>query len=166
MLIITSRKKSVRRLIRKFILTFACRVSLVPSKGIRPLLCAWGGISIKEPRTVLIGDDVRFDDIYPELISIGKNTRITAGAAILSHFLDTKFASTEHKPFQFLNGEVVIGDNVFIGANAVICKPLTIGRNAIVAAGAIVTKDGPAYAIVAGVPARIIGTTSKELTKI
>lgn len=165
-MIIISRKKSVRRLIRKLILTFACGISLVPSKGIRPLLCALGGISIKDPRTVLIGDDVRFDDIFPELISIGKNTRITSGATILSHFLDTTFVSTEDKPFRFLNGEVVIGDNVFIGANAVICKPLTIGRNAIVAAGAIVTKYVPAYAIVAGVPARIIGTSSGELKKI
>lgn len=50
----------------------------------------------------------------------------------------------------------VLGDNVEIGANAVIIGGVTIGRDSIVAAGSVVTKDVPQGVIVAGVPARII----------
>jgi putative colanic acid biosynthesis acetyltransferase WcaB len=49
-----------------------------------------------------------------------------------------------------------IGDNVEIGANAVLIGPITIGDHAVVGAGAVVVKDVPANAIVAGNPARII----------
>ena len=51
---------------------------------------------------------------------------------------------------------VVIGDDVWIGANAVILPGVTIGRHCVVAAGAVVTKDVPDNCVVAGVPARII----------
>ncbi|MGI6222221.1 MAG: sugar O-acetyltransferase [Prevotella sp.] len=51
---------------------------------------------------------------------------------------------------------VTIGDDVWIGGNAVILPGVTIGNNCVVAAGAVVTKDVPANSLVAGVPARII----------
>ncbi len=51
---------------------------------------------------------------------------------------------------------VVIGDHVWIGQRATILKGVTIGDNAVVAAGAVVTKDVPANAIVGGVPAKVI----------
>jgi acetyltransferase-like isoleucine patch superfamily enzyme len=51
---------------------------------------------------------------------------------------------------------IVIGNDVWIATNAVIMKGITIGDGAVVGAGAIVNKDVPSYAIVAGVPARII----------
>lgn len=53
-------------------------------------------------------------------------------------------------------GPVVIGEDCWIGSHAVIMKGVTIGEGAVVAAGAVVTRDVPAYAIVAGVPARVI----------
>lgn len=51
---------------------------------------------------------------------------------------------------------VVIGNHVWIGANATILKGVTIGNGAIIAAGAVVTKNVPANSIVAGCPAKII----------
>lgn len=51
---------------------------------------------------------------------------------------------------------VIIGDDVWIGANAVILPGVQIGRGAVVAAGAVVSKSVPAYAVVGGVPARVI----------
>ena len=55
-----------------------------------------------------------------------------------------------------LDQECVIGDDVWVGTRAVILRGVTVGRGAIVAAGAVVTKDVPPYAIVGGVPAKVI----------
>lgn len=54
-------------------------------------------------------------------------------------------------------GDVHIGNDVWIGAEAMILSGVTIGDGAIIAARAVVTRDVPAYAIVAGVPARKVG---------
>ena len=56
---------------------------------------------------------------------------------------------------------VVIGPEVWLGARCMVLKGVTIGRGAVVAAGAIVTKDVPAGMVAAGVPARIIGPAKK-----
>lgn len=53
-------------------------------------------------------------------------------------------------------GRCEIGDDVWIGARVTLMKGIRIGRGAIVAAGAVVTRDVPPYAIVGGVPARVI----------
>jgi virginiamycin A acetyltransferase len=54
------------------------------------------------------------------------------------------------------NGPIVIEDEVWIGTNAIIMSGVRIGKGAMIAAGSIVTKDVPPYAIVGGVPAKII----------
>ena len=51
---------------------------------------------------------------------------------------------------------IVIGNHVWIGRRAMIMKGVTIGDGAVVAAGAIVTKDVPPNCVVAGVPARVV----------
>lgn len=51
---------------------------------------------------------------------------------------------------------VTIGDNVLIGAKAVVIEGVSVGNGAVVAAGAVVTRDVPENAVVAGVPARIV----------
>ena len=53
---------------------------------------------------------------------------------------------------------IVVKDNVWIGAHATILAGVTIGENAVVAAGAVVTRDVPANTIVGGVPARVLKT--------
>lgn len=53
-------------------------------------------------------------------------------------------------------GDIVLGDDVWIGTGAIICSGVKIGQGAIVAAGAVVTKDVPPYAIVGGNPAKVI----------
>jgi len=54
------------------------------------------------------------------------------------------------------NSRICIGNDVWIGYRAIINKGVTIGNGAIIAAGSVVTKDVPDYAIVGGVPAKVI----------
>lgn len=58
--------------------------------------------------------------------------------------------------------ETRVKRNASIGSNATVVCGVTIGTGALVGAGAVVTKDVPDYAIVAGVPARVIGDTRKD----
>ena len=75
---------------------------------------------------------------------VGKNSHVGAGA-VLAGVVEPPSATP-----------VTVGDNVMIGANAVIIEGVQVGDGAVVAAGAVVTQDVPANAVVAGVPARII----------
>lgn len=62
-------------------------------------------------------------------------------------------------------GDIIVHDDVWIGNNAMIMSGIEIGQGAVVAAGAIVTKNVPPYAIVAGVPAKIIKYRFDEATR-
>lgn len=62
--------------------------------------------------------------------------------------------SERHTKYYY--GKVTIGKNAWIGMNVTICPGVTIGEYAVVAAGAVVTKDVPDYAVVGGVPAKVI----------
>lgn len=57
---------------------------------------------------------------------------------------------------KFSKAAVVIGDHIWIGARAVVLKGVTIGDGAVISAGTVVTNDVPTYALVGGVPAKVI----------
>lgn len=57
-----------------------------------------------------------------------------------------------------VDGEIVVGEDAWVGAGSILLSHCQIGRGAVVAAGAVVTKPIPPYAVVAGVPAKIIAT--------
>ena len=60
-------------------------------------------------------------------------------------------------PYEALcKGSIIIGDDVWVGDNALIMSGVHIGQGAVIAAGSVVTKDVPPYAIVGGIPAKLI----------
>ena len=77
---------------------------------------------------------------------------MTVGIATINHSLNAD------KRADMLPLPVKIGSRVWIGAHATILSGVTVGNNAVIAAGAVVTKDVPDNAVVAGVPAKIIKT--------
>lgn len=95
---------------------------------------------------------------------IGENCRIGSGTIIGNHVMmapDVIIVSENHKytkeTFEGrIRKPVAIDDNVWIGYRVIILPGVRIGKNAIIGAGAVVTKDVPPYAIVGGVPAKVI----------
>ena len=107
---------------------------------------------------VTIGDYTRIG-IHCTVIGpvcIGNHVNLAQGITVtaLNHnFEDTAMKIDEQG---IATKPVVIGDDVWIGANAVILPGVTIGRHSVVAAGAVVTKDVPDNTLVGGVPAKIM----------
>lgn len=92
-------------------------------------------------------------------LTLGDNVNISEGVLIFSLHHDMSSPT-----FEAVGGPVVIGDHVFVGARAILLPGVTVGRGAVVAAGAIVTKDVDPFAIVGGVPARQMGTRPDVLS--
>ena len=119
------------------------------SRGTRSQVCKWGGVSVINPSKTFIGENVTFDTNYPEDIIIEEGVRVTIGCILLTHFMEPETGS-------YSRGKIILKKNAYLGCNTIICKPVTIGENAIVGAGSIVTKDIPANEVWAGNPARFI----------
>lgn len=107
---------------------------------------------------VIIGDHTRIG-LHNTIIgpvTIGNHVNLAQGITVtaLNHnFDDTEKCIDEQG---VTTTPVTIGDDVWIGANAVILPGVHIGKHCVVAAGAVVTKDVPDHSLVAGVPAKII----------
>lgn len=107
---------------------------------------------------VTIGDHTRIG-IHCTVIgpvSIGNNVNLAQGITVtaLNHNFEDAARRIDEQGVS--TKPVVIGDDVWIGANAVILPGVTIGRHAVVAAGAVVTRDVPDNSVVGGVPAKLI----------
>lgn len=112
------------------------------------------GVRIKDLSTLFIGTNVDIDHAYPEKVTIGKNVTIASGSRITAH--TTPPITIQQKYLPATVEDIIIGDNVYIGADAIILQGVKIGNWAVIGAGSVVTKDVPDYKIVAGNPARII----------
>ncbi len=141
---------------------------LVPSHHLRRLFQRSSGVQIGKGSTVHMG--VVFYE--PKGVQIGEDTIIGEGAVLdgrdrLQIGNHVAFASEVmvynsqhdiHDPsFRAITKPVIIEDYVFVGPRAVILPGVTIGKGAVVAAGAIVTKNVEPFTIVGGVPAVKIG---------
>ena len=111
---------------------------------------------------IFIGNDVGISGCTiaaEKSIRIGNNVMIGTGVLITDsdvHPLDARIRREGGGGEAVFSAPIDIGDDVFIGARAIILKGVTIGRGAVVGAGAVVTHDVPANSIVAGNPARVV----------
>lgn len=97
-----------------------------------------------------------------ERVKIGKNVMIAQAVTIRDTDHAINDLSIPMSTQGMITASVVINDDVWIGHGATILKGVTIGEGAVVAAGAVVVKDVPAYAIVGGVPAKLISSRIKN----
>jgi maltose O-acetyltransferase len=147
-------------------LYFLYLIGLVPSHTVRNFFYCFFGMKLSghihmwarfyEPKNVEIGDDsiigdhVFLDGRAP--LKIGNHVDIASEVMIYNSEHDINSPD-----FGATCAPVTICDYAFIGPRAIILPGVTIGRGAIVAAGAVVTSNVPDFAIVGGIPAKVIG---------
>lgn len=143
-------------------------VGMIPIHTLRILVYKADGVKIGKDTHIHMG--TQFFDV--EGVSIGEGSIIGQNAfldgrdkLIIGNCVDiasdVMIYNSEHdihsEDFHAICAPVEIGDHVFIGPRAIILPGVKIGRGAVIAAGAVVTKDVPDFAIAAGVPAKVIG---------
>jgi acetyltransferase-like isoleucine patch superfamily enzyme len=118
------------------------------------VLQAWGG-------SIRCGDNVFFGPhtvVYGHGgVTIGDNTLVAMHCCIISsnHSIPPRARKIRYEPSELLS--VSIGKDVWLAAGVKVLGGVTIGDGCIVGAGAVVTKDLPAYSIAHGVPAKVVG---------
>ena len=120
------------------------------------------GCYLRYPWRISIGSSVSLNrgcNIYASMqikhaeIIIGNNVALGPHVTLFGAGHDHSYLSLPD-----VAGNIVINDYVWIGGNATILHGVTIGEGAVIAAGAVVTKDVPAYSLVAGIPAKVISS--------
>lgn len=152
----------------EFVVFILHGVGCFPSHHVRRFFYRSAGVKIGSGST--IHTHGRF--YYPANIVIGRDTIIGEGAVLdgrakllIGDHVDVASEvmiynsqhDTASEDFHAVSAPVVIEDYVFIGPRAIILPGVTVGRGAVIAAGAVVTKDVAPFEIVGGVPAKVIG---------
>jgi maltose O-acetyltransferase len=128
------------------------------------------GLRISTPQKLFIGSNCQFNERVT--ITAGGTVRIGNWVGIGP---SAKIWSANHKysdpdvPYMIQGWdlkEVVVEDDVWIGANAFIMPGVHIGKGAVISAGSVILKSVPSYAIVAGNPGRVIGWRKKMQTSV
>ena len=114
------------------------------------------GVRLYDPNNIVIGEDCVVGegvvlDGRDKLI-IGDHVDIASEVMIYNSQHDIN-----SDKFEAVSSPVAVGDYVFIGPRAILLPGVTVGEGAVIAAGAVVTKDVEPYTIVGGVPAKPIG---------
>jgi len=109
-----------------------------------------------------IAPGVFLEDFYPELITLQDNVDLGPNVIIVTHDSSGKCISSQDITW---TKAVVIENNVYIGAGAIILPGVRIGHHSIIGAGSVVTRDIPPESVAYGSPARVQLTTDEWLRK-
>lgn len=115
-----------------------------------------GGAEVGQRVRIFDPQSTVIDITRPWMLKIGNDVQITAGVTILTHGYDWSVLKGLYGPVLGSCGEVVIGNNVFIGMNSTILKGVHIGDNCIIGANSLVNHDVDDGWVVAGNPAKPI----------
>ncbi len=119
-----------------------------------------GNFTVANPRNVIIGDHCGINHgvfiLGHERVEIGSHVVLSARCMLIDAGLALHEFATHDFPAH-VSGPIRIEDGAWIGAGAIILANVTVGRKAVVGAGAVVTRDVAPYTVVAGNPARVIG---------
>ena len=148
-------KKHIKRLIFGHRADSEIYIRHLRNKGMR----IGEGTVIYDPRRSFI------DETRPWMVQIGRNVQITRGVTVLTHGYDWSVLKGKYGCVLGSCGKVSIGDNVFIGMNAILLKGAAIGDNTVIGAGSVVTGVIPANCVAAGNPARVICSLEDYLHK-
>lgn len=172
-----SYKQKIRSLITGFFWRQITITGRIPSQQLRMFLykrifgmeienkvVIYGGAEIRNPWNIkigsgtIIGNDSKLDGRNG--LEIGKNVNLSTGVWIWTdeHDKDDEFfrSAAQVNP-------VIIGDRAWVSSRVTILPGKIIGEGAVVAAGAVVTKNVEPYAVVGGVPAKVIGSRNRNL---
>lgn len=101
----------------------------------------------------------------PWIINMGKNIHITDGVKFITH--DGGTLLYRHLvPDLEITRPITLGNNVYIGNNAIILPGVNIGNNVVIGAGAVVSKSIPDNSVAVGVPARVIKSADEYFKKL
>lgn len=150
--------KGIGFLLKGF-LGYIAYIIIVPS-WISPLIHKMRGVNIKNVFNVYIAPEVIIDSIYPEMVTLGDDVFLTRGVKLICHINYTDSLQRILKRSN-TTGRIEIKEGAFIGVNSIILPGVRIGKCAIIAAGSVVTRNVPDYAIAGGNPAKIIGDVRK-----
>ncbi len=124
----------------------------------------WLGVDPLKSGEILLGDRVyvgpySFLGTVSHRLEIGQDTMIGAHCYIITENHETARTDIPYARQGFRGADVVIGKNVWMGCHVTILPGVTIGNNAIIGAGAVVTKSVPVGETWAGVPAKRLGNS-------
>lgn len=119
-------------------------------------------VSMQRSRGVKIGKNCHFspyvliDLVYPEMINIEDNVTIGSNVMIFAHINPTANLELKRKAYPRKVEHVTVRSGAVLNPGSIITAGVTIGKNAIVSVGSVVTEDIPDYCIVVGNPARVV----------
>ncbi len=174
--------KTCQRIVGLLVAWSCARVYLRGARSLGRLVFAHGrpDIYLERAAELRLGEDVRLNgEIHRTRLSVRHKARLVIGDRVLLngciiaanteiiigdgvtlgpwvHLMDGDFHGINDRNDAAANRPIIIEDDVWLATRAMVLKGVTIGRGAVVAAGAVVTKDVAPYTLVAGVPAKVV----------